>query len=126
MEMQTIPVASVKLVGQVKRRNKMSYIINSTQYVFYPLHFMSCNWRDSFQAGELRNRDEIVQNLQDQLHCAAHGVAQDVSNMQTETGTKDKITQHWIDILLEKAKEMKKKDPGLRSWISGWWALYLA
>ncbi len=31
--------------------------------------------------------------------------------MQTETGTKDKITQHWIDILLEKAKEMKKKDP---------------
>lgn len=28
--------------------------------------------------------------------------------MQTASGTKDKVAQHWIDILLEKAKAMKK------------------
>ncbi|KAK0219574.1 hypothetical protein EDD85DRAFT_924070 [Armillaria nabsnona] len=67
-------------------------------------------YHEFYSAGELCNRDKIVQNLEEQLHCAAHGVAQDISNMQTETGTKDKITQHCCDILLEKAKEMKKKD----------------
>lgn len=33
--------------------------------------------------------------------------------MQTATGTKDKIAQHWIDILLEKALQMKADYPQL-------------
>jgi len=46
--------------------------------------------------------------------------------MQTATGTKDKIAQYWIDILLQKSREMKSAHPGrgaefiadeLREWL---------
>ncbi|PBK88931.1 hypothetical protein ARMGADRAFT_1047274 [Armillaria gallica] len=39
------------------------------------------------------------------------GVMGDVSNMQTTMGTKDKVTQHWIEILLKKTKDIRKKKP---------------
>ena len=32
--------------------------------------------------------------------------------LQTATGAKDKIAQHWIDILLVKARKMKAENPG--------------
>lgn len=32
--------------------------------------------------------------------------------MQTATGTKDKISQHWIEILLQKSRELKSNRPG--------------
>ncbi|KIM72050.1 hypothetical protein PILCRDRAFT_82220, partial [Piloderma croceum F 1598] len=35
--------------------------------------------------------------------------------LQTATGIKDKIAQHWIEILLAKAREMKKASPGRSS-----------
>jgi len=35
--------------------------------------------------------------------------------MQTATGTKDKIAQHWIDILLKKSHEMKSDNPSQSS-----------
>jgi len=35
------------------------------------------------------------------------GFSTPVENLQTATGTKDKIAQHWIEILLKKAREMK-------------------
>ena len=35
--------------------------------------------------------------------------------MQTATGTKDKIAQHWIDILLKKSYEMKSSNPSQSS-----------
>ncbi|KIK50367.1 hypothetical protein GYMLUDRAFT_78518 [Collybiopsis luxurians FD-317 M1] len=34
-----------------------------------------------------------------------------VRQMQTNTGTKDKVAQYWIDILLEKAKIFKRENP---------------
>lgn len=39
------------------------------------------------------------------------GVAKHVEQMQTDTGTKDKFAQHWIDILVEKARKMKSENP---------------
>jgi hypothetical protein len=39
------------------------------------------------------------------------GVAKHVGQMQTDTGTKDKFAQYWIDILVEKARKMKSEDP---------------
>jgi hypothetical protein len=36
------------------------------------------------------------------------GVKSAVEAMQKATGTKDKITQYWIEILLQKAQEEKK------------------
>jgi len=38
---------------------------------------------------------------------ACYGVASNVEKLQTATGTKDKIAQHWIEILLRKAREIK-------------------
>ena len=39
-----------------------------------------------------------------------HGVAKHVEQMQTDTGTKDKFAQWWIDILVEKARRMKSEN----------------
>jgi hypothetical protein len=36
-----------------------------------------------------------------------------VKTMQTDTGTKDKVAQHWIDIVSKKASEMHKATPSL-------------
>lgn len=38
-----------------------------------------------------------------------YGVAEHVKLLQTATGVKDKIAQHWIEILLDKAKRMKSR-----------------
>jgi hypothetical protein len=40
------------------------------------------------------------------------GFSTPVENLQTATGTKDKIAQHWIEILLKKAQEMKADGRG--------------
>ncbi|KAK0463305.1 hypothetical protein IW261DRAFT_1554190 [Armillaria novae-zelandiae] len=61
--------------------------------------------------GEPRNAKEIRQHLEEQILQAMYGVDKDVSTMQTNTGTKDKVTQCWIDILLEKAKILRQEDP---------------
>ncbi len=64
------------------------------------------------QPGELRNAKEIRQNLEEQILRAMYGIDKDVATMQTDTGTKDKVAQYWIDTLLEKAKGMRQADPG--------------
>ena len=40
------------------------------------------------------------------------GFSTPVEHLQTTTGTKDKIAQHWIKILLKKAQEMKANNTG--------------
>jgi hypothetical protein len=35
------------------------------------------------------------------------GYGKPVEKLQTATGTKDKIAQHWIEILLERARQLK-------------------
>jgi hypothetical protein len=42
---------------------------------------------------------------------AMRGFSTPIENLQTATGTKDKIAQHWIEILLKKARQMKADDP---------------
>jgi len=41
-----------------------------------------------------------------------HGYLKPVEALQTATGTKDKIAQHWIEILVAKARQMKSDEPG--------------
>jgi hypothetical protein len=41
-----------------------------------------------------------------------YGVASHVSALQTETGVKDGITSHWIQILINKARKMRAEQPG--------------
>ncbi|KAJ7729682.1 hypothetical protein DFH07DRAFT_994762, partial [Mycena maculata] len=62
-------------------------------------------------AGVARNAEEIRENLQKQLQLAVLGEPKPIEEFQRATGTKDKITQYWIDILLAKAKELRAADP---------------
>lgn len=41
-----------------------------------------------------------------------YGVEKPILEMQTATGTKDKVAQHWIEVLLSKSCQMKASDPG--------------
>ncbi|KAK6975043.1 hypothetical protein R3P38DRAFT_2582879 [Favolaschia claudopus] len=61
-------------------------------------------------AGVARDAEEIRQSLKQQLRFSMLGNAKAITEHQRSTGTKDKTTQHWIDILLEKAKAMKLAD----------------
>ncbi|TRM55333.1 hypothetical protein BD626DRAFT_444655 [Schizophyllum amplum] len=79
-------------------------------------------------AGIARSASEIREELRRQLDTAMLGVDATVKQMQTASGTKDKVTQHWIGLLLSKASDMKKADPQrspddivteLRVWLDG-------
>lgn len=41
-----------------------------------------------------------------------YGVEAPILKLQTATGVKDKVAQYWINILLEKARQMKADSPG--------------
>ncbi|KAJ6579355.1 hypothetical protein B0H10DRAFT_2198743 [Mycena sp. CBHHK59/15] len=64
-----------------------------------------------YAAGAPRNIDEIKLCVLEQLRLATRGIASHVEALQTSTGTKDKIAQHWIEILIAKSREMQAADP---------------
>ncbi|KAJ7801161.1 hypothetical protein B0H14DRAFT_3783975 [Mycena olivaceomarginata] len=61
-------------------------------------------------AGAARDAVEIRKNLEEQLRLSRLGDLKALTEHQRATGTKDKITQYWIDILLAKAKTMKAEN----------------
>ncbi len=63
------------------------------------------------QEGVFRNAQEIRDEIQKQIRQAMYGVDKSVGDMQTASGIKDKVAQHWIEQLLAKAKELKKAQP---------------
>ncbi|KAJ6629389.1 hypothetical protein B0H10DRAFT_2160501 [Mycena sp. CBHHK59/15] len=63
-------------------------------------------------AGIPRLAAETKKTLEDQIKLAMYGVEAPISRLQTATGVKDKVAQYWIDILLQKAREMKANSPG--------------
>lgn len=78
------------------------------------------------QPGTPRNPEWTVAIIHEQLRRAAFGDKGSVEKLKSETGVKDKIAQHWIGVLLEKAKVMmasqctdsKTKDARLKGKIS--------
>ena len=52
---------------------------------------------------------ETVQIIKQQIYLACRGVACKVSDLQTETGVKDRTTQYWIDRALERSSELMRK-----------------
>jgi hypothetical protein len=56
-----------------------------------------------------------LENLEAQIRLTTYGVEKPIADMQTATGTKDKVAQYWIDILIKKACEMKSQQPGQSS-----------
>ncbi|KAJ6631855.1 hypothetical protein B0H10DRAFT_1937610 [Mycena sp. CBHHK59/15] len=80
----------------------------------------------SFQAGLPRFAAQKKCTLEDQIKLAIYGVEAPISNLQTATGVKDKVTQYWINIFLKKVQQMKADSPGctadsiakeLQSWL---------
>ncbi|KAK6997431.1 hypothetical protein R3P38DRAFT_3620933 [Favolaschia claudopus] len=57
-------------------------------------------------AGVARNAADIKEGLQQQLKLAVRGDAKAITALQRDSGTKDKITQYWIDLILKKYLEM--------------------
>ncbi len=50
--------------------------------------------------------------MEQQVRIACSGIAQNVQNLQTKTGVKDGYTQYWIDCLIERARSLRKAQPG--------------
>ncbi|KAK0467035.1 uncharacterized protein EV420DRAFT_1636068 [Desarmillaria tabescens] len=69
-------------------------------------------YHDLHYEGVFRSAQGIREELEKQIRQAMHGVEKMVTEMQTATGIKDKVAQHWIEQLLAKAKEMKHAEPG--------------
>ncbi|KAJ6511523.1 hypothetical protein C8R47DRAFT_964088 [Mycena vitilis] len=72
----------------------------------------SAGYHSFYETGAPRNVEEIRSCVLSQLSLATYGIASHVEALQTSTGTKDKIAQHWIDILIQKAREMQAATPG--------------
>ncbi|KAJ7614819.1 hypothetical protein FB45DRAFT_1108964 [Roridomyces roridus] len=64
-----------------------------------------------YEAGKPRNVEEIRNLVLEQIRVASYGVGTHVDHLQKSTGTKDKIAQRCIDILIDKAREMQAESP---------------
>ncbi|KAJ7354303.1 hypothetical protein DFH08DRAFT_691283 [Mycena albidolilacea] len=51
---------------------------------------------------------ETVTKVKKQIRAACLGVSAAVEQLQTDSGVKDKISVHWIGLLIEKAREIQK------------------
>ncbi|KAF7317051.1 FAD-binding-3 domain-containing protein [Mycena chlorophos] len=60
-----------------------------------------------------RTAQQTRERLQDQLALAARGDAKTIKERQTSTGTKDKLTQYWIDRVLAEFARLRDANPGL-------------
>lgn len=65
----------------------------------------------SLKAGEPRTKDKIITELEKQVKLACSGVLKPIQTSQTQTGIKDAYTQHSIDHLLARFKEIKTSEP---------------
>ncbi|KAF8958957.1 hypothetical protein BDZ97DRAFT_1667763, partial [Flammula alnicola] len=65
-----------------------------------------------YNTGQPRSATETLASIREQLRLATYGVAAPIEELQTKTGVKDKITQHWIGILITKANDMKRSQVG--------------
>ena len=65
---------------------------------------------NSLKPGKIcRTVPETVQIIKRQIYLACEGVACRVSELQTETGVKDRTAQYWIDRALERSSELVRK-----------------
>ncbi|KAG8914101.1 hypothetical protein FRC01_004225 [Tulasnella sp. 417] len=59
-----------------------------------------------YSPGTPRTAEKTRADIAEQLRLACRGVEARVEEYQTATGTKDKILQHWIPVILAKSKEV--------------------
>ncbi|KAJ3859039.1 hypothetical protein EV359DRAFT_75733 [Lentinula novae-zelandiae] len=64
-----------------------------------------------YNVGKLRSAAETQDAIFEQICLASRGVASHVEAVKTALGTADKTVQYWIEVLLKKSSELKRKDP---------------
>ncbi|PPQ75136.1 hypothetical protein CVT24_010098, partial [Panaeolus cyanescens] len=78
------------------------------------------------QPGRHRSSSETLGRVKEQVYAACTGVAATVEKLQATTGVKDAYTQHWVDNLIARARDLKKANPQwtstdvqnhLKSWV---------
>ncbi|KAJ6508188.1 hypothetical protein C8R45DRAFT_815921 [Mycena sanguinolenta] len=62
-----------------------------------------------FAPGKPRTPADTVAKIKEQILAACLGVATTVENLQTESGVKDKIAVHWIELLLDRARKIQQE-----------------
>ncbi len=84
-------------------------------YEFYQVKSEACMstrmYSSFWQAGKPRNVEEIKACVLEQIRLATFGVESKVEALQTKTGTKDKIAQHWIALLITQARQLQAASP---------------
>ncbi|KAJ7213834.1 hypothetical protein GGX14DRAFT_392616 [Mycena pura] len=84
-------------------------------------------YHDCHLPGIVQNATEIRQELQMQLDLVAEGKMKQIGERQTASGTKDKVTQYWIEKLIQRGAEIRKANPSrsvrdvtqeLRAWLT--------
>ena len=68
---------------------------------------------NTYQPGIPRTATDILAELKIQVKMACRGVAQPIIDRQADSGVKDAYTQYWINQLIERARDMKKRDRSL-------------
>lgn len=64
----------------------------------------------TFKPGEIhRTTQESVRIIKQQINLACEGITYKVSELQTETGVKDRTAQYWIDRALERSSELMQQ-----------------
>ncbi|KAJ6612631.1 hypothetical protein B0H10DRAFT_2279214 [Mycena sp. CBHHK59/15] len=69
-------------------------------------------YHDMHYGGVPRFASETKKTLEDQIELAMYGIEAPITRLQTATGVKDKVAQYWIEILLQKSREIKANNPG--------------
>ncbi|KAJ7637552.1 hypothetical protein DFH06DRAFT_1302543 [Mycena polygramma] len=72
-------------------------------------------YHSMFEAGTPRTAAETLAELHKQVEAACLGVKAAVEARQTDSGVKDAYTNHWINDLIRRSRELKKGDPNLDS-----------
>ncbi|KAK1218880.1 hypothetical protein PQX77_018407 [Marasmius sp. AFHP31] len=74
-------------------------------------HATTHGYGSFYASGTPRNVQEIRACVLEQIRLATYGVNAPIETLQTETGVKDKIACHWIDILLQEAVRRQAESP---------------
>ncbi|KAJ7085866.1 hypothetical protein C8R43DRAFT_909119 [Mycena crocata] len=68
-------------------------------------------YHDCHEPGIARNAEEICSELREQIRLAMRGDSSGIEERQRTSGTKDKISQYWIEQILARVAEIKDKEP---------------
>ncbi|KAL0563008.1 hypothetical protein V5O48_019070 [Marasmius crinis-equi] len=90
--------------------NYYEFFYKALFYYLYLIYYYSLMQFSLLQPGTPRNVHDIRQCVLEQLRLASLGIKDRVETLQTESGVKDKMSLHWISILLEEARKRQEAD----------------